>query len=371
MAHLKNFTLFVATPDQILEHRKRTYARWGKGHYTLEEYLSVFEALEHQEHSADGRSKTWVLAPRDDPETLDFPCACRSYRRDGIFYDGELQRVTCYNVGFVYTHDDQRRKGYAAHMMRLLHWVIADERFMEAFPEEWGAPPQRVPAAGRGYFSSLYSALGPEFYAKCGDTPSTKGWLPKDSRSTVWELESSAKSASEPASGWKWLDDKEVGEVWDEDVPLIEKDVVELGKQLRKPIASFLPNKGVAASDRLLYSPPHRPFSMKSYGIRSTTGELSYATWTVNLASKPLGLILTRLRVYNAAQFRELMSAVLWYAKQNGFPSVETWNLASHLEDAAQEMAGVTSVREGNLPALKSYAVDDVEWAFNERFGWA
>ena len=94
MAHLKNFTLFVATPDQIIEHRKRTYARWGKGHYTLEDYLSVFEALEHQEHSADGRAKTWlaahilfipvpltmarVLAPRDDPATLDFPCACRS-----------------------------------------------------------------------------------------------------------------------------------------------------------------------------------------------------------------------------------------------------------------------------------------------------
>ena len=62
MAHLNNFTLFVATPDQIIEHRKRTYARWGKGHYTLEEYLSVFEALEHQEHSADGRSKTWLAA---------------------------------------------------------------------------------------------------------------------------------------------------------------------------------------------------------------------------------------------------------------------------------------------------------------------
>ncbi|KAL1701711.1 hypothetical protein EV121DRAFT_282462 [Schizophyllum commune] len=376
MAHLKDFTLFVATREQIIEHRTRTFPVWGGGH-TVDEYLARDAACEQQENSIEGRLITWVLAPRDDPKTLDFPCAVESYRRDGRFYDGELQRVTAYNVACVYTKEDKRRKGYANHMMRLLHWVLADEHFLDlkAFPSEWGAPPTRLPEAGGAYFSALWSGIGPDFYKTCGEAPGRDGWLIKDSRSTIWKLEEAKESAKEPTSGWQWLDQKEVKAAWDADVPLMERDIEKLGKQLGKPVVSFLPNKGVAAfqHERCIFSAPHEPFLFKSWGVRATEGDLAYATWTVDVKRKSLGLknlLLTRLRAKDDAQFKELVSAVLWYAKENGCQAVEMWNLPRKFEAAAKELAGETFVRDSFLPALKTYAIEDAEYAFNERFHW-
>ncbi|KAL1746774.1 hypothetical protein HDZ31DRAFT_61839 [Schizophyllum fasciatum] len=370
MSDLQNLSVYVATREQIVELRKRSYTRWGKGYLTMEEYLALLDAWDGTESSTDGKLIIWVLAPRNDPETLDFLCGCQSYRRDGRYFDGELRSVACYNVGFVFTPEEKRQKGYAKHMLRLLHWVLADERFLKDFPEKWGAPPKRVPSAGRGYFSALYSVIGTEFYKSCGDTLSSSGWVAKDAWSTIWEVEGAAGHASRPTSDWRLLDDKEVADVWEQDVPLMERDLVELGRSLRKPVACFLPNQGTAAFqlDRVRFSPPYRPFLVESWGIVLTIDGLNYATWTVDVrppATK--SLLFTRLRAHSTAHFKDLMGAVLWFAKENCFTKVEAWNLPPSLVIAAQEVSGVTTARDTNFPSFKAYAEDDVEWVFNEK----
>ncbi|KAG6898610.1 hypothetical protein C0995_009113 [Termitomyces sp. Mi166 len=75
---LASLSLFVATPDQILESRRRTALHWGRG-LLLEEYLAREEFIDKQEVARDGRLITWVLAPRSDPTSLDFLSSCKTY----------------------------------------------------------------------------------------------------------------------------------------------------------------------------------------------------------------------------------------------------------------------------------------------------
>ena len=87
-------SLFPATRDQILESRKRTSVQWGRG-LTLEQYLQRESRLDTAEHAQGDKFTTWraalltrslprsyksirVLAPRADPATLDFKCACET-----------------------------------------------------------------------------------------------------------------------------------------------------------------------------------------------------------------------------------------------------------------------------------------------------
>ncbi|TRM65148.1 hypothetical protein BD626DRAFT_567085 [Schizophyllum amplum] len=355
MEELRNLSLYPATPEQIYEYRSRMFPSWGRGH-TREQYDARDNALDDLEHAADGKMVSWVLAPRDHPKSLDFKCACETYRRKGRYYDGEMKTVTCYGIASVFTPDRNRRKGYAKHMMHLLHWVLADEQFLKDFPGV-GSPPPR------------------EFYKACGDTLTTGGWVTQDAMSTIWEVEVTASKVSAPASGWEWLSEKEVGEVWKEDVPLLEKEIMERAKEVGKPVAAFMPDHGVGAFQhmRLVLSEPHGPLITKSWGVKATEGSLAYATWSVDVhgltPTVRKTLLLTRLRVQSQEQFKELMGMVVGLAKEGGFQKVEFWNLPANLEAEAQTMGGVTSERTAHFPSIKCYASDDVVWVFNEK--WA
>jgi len=70
-------SIFCATASQTIESRKRTYASWGRG-LTLEKYLERDLGIEQHDVGRDGKLTTWVLAPQDDPETLDFLCSCET-----------------------------------------------------------------------------------------------------------------------------------------------------------------------------------------------------------------------------------------------------------------------------------------------------
>ncbi|KAL1703516.1 hypothetical protein EV121DRAFT_207724 [Schizophyllum commune] len=369
MAAYKDLSLYLATREQAIESRKRSFQEWANG-LTLEQYLARDEALENQENAVGGRFLTWVLAPRSDPETVDFMCACETYGRSGrYFVDGELKTVTAYGVASVFTPIEKRRKGYANHMMRLLHWVLADEKFLKSFPAEWGAPPPRVPIAGCGYFATLWSDVGKEFYKACGVTPSTDGWVVRDPISTIWDIDS--LQTTQPTAEWQWLDKDEVKDAWRQDVPLMERDIVDFARTRQgKPVVAYMPDEGVAEfqQNRGLLNPSLHPYLVKSWGVKAASGDLAYASWTIQIASPSAKtLLLTRLRARSVAQYKGLMNAIFWYAKENGFHKVETWNLPSIYEEEARAAGGVTAERPKHLPALKFYAGDEVDWMFNEK----
>lgn len=114
---LSSLSLFPATPEQVIESRRRTLS--------LEEYLHRDAISDRQEHARDGRLITWVLAPRNDPTTLDFVPSCETFRREGLVWRRsssaggesvtvpERLGVTCYGIASVLTPSSLWGKGYA------------------------------------------------------------------------------------------------------------------------------------------------------------------------------------------------------------------------------------------------------------------
>ncbi|KAL1716505.1 hypothetical protein EV715DRAFT_293129 [Schizophyllum commune] len=368
MTDFKDLSIHAATEEQILEARKRSFHHWAKGE-TLEEHLACDEAISKQECAIDGRAILWVLTPRNDPGTLHFLCSCQTYRRNARYYDGQLKTVTAYGVSAVFTPAEKRGRGYAKHMMRLLHWVLADEAFLPVFPEEWGAPPPRVAHAGGAYFSSLLSHVG-DFYKSCGATLSTEGWAVKGAVSTIWDVGVLADDESHSSDAWQWLDERSVRETWNEDVPLMEREIVELAQgHSEQPLLAYLPHEGVAEyqQNRALLVATSKPFLVKYWGVRAKTGPLCYATWTIDVHSpSSKTILLTRMRAQSADHFAELMKELLAYAKRNQYQRIELWNIPEAFRAKAQATGGVTSANDKLSPGLKCYANTNLEWIFNE-----
>ncbi|KAJ7771962.1 hypothetical protein DFH07DRAFT_803283 [Mycena maculata] len=367
-----SLSLFRATPTQITESRRRTLAEWGRG-LTLEEHLARDASQDQFDGSRDGRLITWVLAPRDDPQTLEFKCACETYRRTGLIKANRtIKVVPCYAIASVFTPPENRDKGFARHMMRLLHWVIADVSLLPAreYPAAWGAPPLKVEGTRNGHFSALWSDVG-HFYNACGSIPGTReGWVVRGTATTVWDVDSSP--AIDRTVEWTWLDDSGVSELWVNDAETIRAHVEKSDNP--GPSFSYLPTDGVASFQhrRLELFLQRLTMPPKTWGVASPD-RAAYATWTIDpRPPAPRTLTVSRLRA-DAHIFGELVGRILELARKHEVKRVEIWNLPTELEALAGTLGAETHARTEHLPAFKWYGKEseaDVAWVFNERFCW-
>ncbi|KAG1734829.1 hypothetical protein EDB19DRAFT_1830465 [Suillus lakei] len=315
-------SLYPATPAQILETRKRTWPDWG-GSTTLERYLQCYARIDEMEHARDGRMITWVLAPRDDPTTLDFMCACETYKRTGLVAypspDGpnKVDESLCYGIASVYTPETKRRKGYGQHMMRLLHWVISSCSDFVEFPKEWGAPPPKVDSAGGAAFSVLYSAVGEDFYRDAGMQAEGKGggWEVRTPWSWAWEVRSQIGTGAgrvEVGPGWKWVEEGDLDEMWREDARFI-KDSLERAPRSDSSYETSSPTAFVSAL------PDGGVVPLKVLGIRKEiigNEKATYATWAADMRFTPT-LIVTRLAATRET-FPELLEKMKEAAQSAG-----------------------------------------------------
>ena len=98
----------------------------------------------------------------------------------------EPEEVFGYGIASVYTPPQNRGKGYARHMMSLLHWVLAPYSSLPPFQEKWGSLPPSVASCGNASFSTLYSDIGPEFYRNCGPDEGSDGWVVREPVERTW-----------------------------------------------------------------------------------------------------------------------------------------------------------------------------------------
>ncbi|KAH8823266.1 hypothetical protein DL96DRAFT_1532808 [Flagelloscypha sp. PMI_526] len=376
LAHL---TLFPATYSQARESRLRTHPDWSRG-VTKEAYLRRDDYLATLDVAKDGKLTVWVLAPRNDPETLDFLCSCESYKRPAILKtsSSELENVTGYGIASVYTPSQNRGKGYAKYMMRLLHWVLGGTTLSSSdisFPNDlWGEPPNIPQGHGEASFSVLYSDVG-SFYHNCGPLPSSEpGWVSTRNSSTVWSFSQDDSSDQEKSKDDSWIlvrDDKVLEDIWTKDALLITDTVSKVTSS--KPIISFLPFQGVAQfqharlSELLLLRPQLNDFP---WGIVDSSDNEIFATWTIEFGQfEPysMSIVLTRLRC-PPSRFASLLAKVKGAAGLFGMSEVEVWNLDSEL--AAEVEGGRTFERDEHLSCIAVYRNElkgEMEWEFNER----
>ncbi|KAG0694248.1 hypothetical protein DFH29DRAFT_815558 [Suillus ampliporus] len=379
---LASLSLFRATRAQIEESRHRSFPHWG-GTLSLTEYLARDDMMGCGEHAKDGKHITWVLAPRNDPTTLDFMCACETYKRTGLVAypssspsePNSVHEASGYGVANVFTPPSKRGRGYARRMMSLLHWVNASRTNLPKFPEAWGAPPEEVADSGDGLFSVLYSDVGEEFYRLAGPGGNEGGgWELREAISTIWEV----GTEEGDDEGWTWLTHEKLDGLWERDAARIKKELANIptsdsSYKVEHPAAfvTYLPANGVCGFHipRSTYA---SDFSIagRFWGVQSTSDPDTYASWSIDVRPPPPTLIVTRLCA-SEETFPRLISKIKQAARRSGIGKVEVWNLRVGLKEVAEKTGGRTFERNDHLPQIVWYgpgATGNVEWAYNEKW---
>jgi len=287
--------------------------------------------------------------------------------------ENKPQEVTCYGIASIYTPPDQRGKGYASHMMRLLHWVLAGrtaEYNLPEFPAEWGAPPDEVELAGKGFFSVLYSDIGSEFYTRLGPTfVDSGGWEAREPISTVWEVPPQPSNLETNSDGWTWLSKDDLSRLWAKDVEQIKRIMAAMPTP-GSTLVTFIPDQGLGSSHT--FRSALRLVSMHIWGVERDDGnndQPTYAAWSVDTYPPPQTLLVTRISATKET-FPYLIEKIQQAARKHGITKMEIWNLPQHLLKVAEHLGGRTFKRDEHVPAIKWYGkgdTADIKWIFNEK----
>ncbi|EMD31881.1 hypothetical protein CERSUDRAFT_162318 [Gelatoporia subvermispora B] len=354
--------------------------------------------MDSHAHATDAKLTTWVLAPKDDPTTIDFMCSCETMRRTGIVANSTgLSTVSCFAVASVYTPPHKRGRGYAGHMMRLLHWVLAPRESLPEFPAAWGAPPDvsHVNGANTAQFSVLYSDIGKDFYRECGPSQkSGQGWHVNGAIQTSLLLSPSdmkhdVTSTSYSRSSWFRLQEDDVKRIWDYDSKLMQADLVHRAATTNRTVFSFLPTCGVGAfmiqrtmtfkDSTVPVLPtdtwgvvllPSDTVELRDVLVESNVTSLTYATWTLDVRAPPHTLVVTRLRA-TPETLPALLDQIVKAGRKERVERLEIWALAEDLQAVADQLEWTTEAREEHLSAFKWYGPEpegNVEWLFNEKY---
>ncbi|KAG8979759.1 hypothetical protein FRB94_010348 [Tulasnella sp. JGI-2019a] len=392
---LQSLTLKPANPVQIWKARELAWTEWHRG-LTLEEWMRREEQMDKCDFATNGNLTQWylaaracaqlhsqtLLAPCDDPETGEIHASCETYRRkvaigqsSTTVIEGPIMAVG-YAIASVYVKPSLRRIGYAGHMMRLLHHVLASPLGLPRFPKEWGDPP--VEYFGDAIPSCLYSEIG-EFYTKCRSTPESQGWTIVDKRSTVWKTSQHTSDPSVSAKDdIKQFDERELNELLKQELLLEE---ISHPLSLHKPTSAkrftFLPAGGplnyhlklfqMTPWIRLAKASTWPPTSYGAHLINPFSSNVIFAAWTLEPLPSPSRLIITRMRCDEVC-LDKLVSAALDAAVNAGMDLVEVWGLPGELVYAATASGGRTFERDERWPSVMWYGApgEDVEWTNNE-----
>ncbi|KAK1228233.1 hypothetical protein PQX77_008745 [Marasmius sp. AFHP31] len=392
---LSSLSVFVATEEQAKESLRRARNQWGKD-MTPEEFEMRDQTWTRDlECAKDGKFTTWVLAPRQDPQTVDFNLKWPAIIARKDHAPETPQSGYCYAIGSVFTPTHHRGHGFAAHMMRLLHWVLAPESFLEnfEFPEVWGSRPEE--RRGDASLSVLSSDIGPEFYLKCGvvsepmtaNSFSARGWVVREPISTSWSNISPVEKLELDESGsdvtWEWLDEKGVKEYCDgvdeemmkEDLTAFATSQVETDQDVGFAILS---SRGVEAFNRGRLRHAYQDYHINKWGVKiKDKSGTSTATWIVELPRQGMTpsiatpkLLISRLRAENPTHFPLILKLASDVARTVGVATIEAWNVPQHLKGLAAQHGGVEKEREAKLSSFKWYGDEEpnrVKWMFNGR----
>jgi LYC1 GNAT-like C-terminal domain len=288
-----------------------------------------------------------------------------------------------YGIASVFTPSAFRRNGYAAHMMRLLHRVLASASSLPPFPVEiWGQPPPPIPPgvkAGDALFSVLYSDVGPQFYKLCGPVPGADGWIVSDPWSTIWDLDDPIDQHP-GSSSLKWLEANDIfphlqGDAWELATRVLPANAAASGGKIHVAVQPSR-EQITFLTARYLLTLPTPPPAPTRWGAAITSDNVrqsSYIVW----APEPhphSTLLIIRMRCDSVRTFSVLLGAAKQAARDFGLKHVEIWNTipkSGWMADLARKWGGRRVRRSEHLPGIAWYGgdkSDDIVWDLNERY---
>ncbi|ORX37819.1 hypothetical protein BD324DRAFT_650364 [Kockovaella imperatae] len=194
---LSECTLVAANHKQFLEWCTAGMVPWG-AHLSPERYITDSERDFKEDWGKDGALQVWALVRRDDPQGS-ILSACATQRRTGLVKrkgSSEVEKSHVYGIASVVTPVQNHKRGYASHMLKLLHYILADPSLIPSFPELWGQPPQAPDrkVIPYGIASILWSDVGSIFYSKCTIGQTRPGWVMPETKQSeiIWKTRAPA-----------------------------------------------------------------------------------------------------------------------------------------------------------------------------------
>lgn len=283
------------------------------------------------------------------------PCPC-SYRRDiWVLPKNEIKTISDigYGVASVFTPKKYRGKGYATHMMSLLHFAIANPRGIPLFPSGWGSKPVAVEQPG--IVSILYSDVG-SFYGRCSPGEGT-GWTITSPVTTEWAIDE--KEVISCPDKIELLSRDEAARTAAADATLFKRDLESKGPSPRIHFA-FQPTEAWCRFQMTRYDehPLYVPPLPTTWGVRMRfQGETHFIVWEYE-ASPERKLTIISIRATRET-FPDLFTAVKYVCQTEKHLKIEAWGLGEELSSIAQSSGGRTYERSKSLPAMKWYGEPD------------
>ncbi|KAM5476950.1 hypothetical protein MauCBS54593_000221 [Microsporum audouinii] len=382
-----DIALVVATPAERIESIRANGLSW-KGPLTMDEYIAREDFLIQQDMVKDGWMTCWVLVDRTlPPDERPILSSCESIaKRAFLAYNGNIETVITHGIGSVYCRPEYRGRGYAKRM------IIELSKILDTWQQEKGQP---------CLFSVLYSDIGKSFYA-------AHGWHPYPSSHFTLAPEAVHSGVNGTANGsvngrTKGVDMSIVKDMSREDVlrymcsePVMEQHKQKLKEASKgsKAVVAFPPDFAHMswhwARDEF-YSRILRPekgeILVKGAAVPSRN---VFMTWNRKYGATQKDSTLYILRTQyeepaSAAERQatvEALAAVLQRARAEAqewnVDHVEIWNPSALVKEAiltADSKAVEVHREKDSIPCLKwdgskyEYG-DNVDWMWNERYGW-
>ncbi|EFE42598.1 conserved hypothetical protein [Trichophyton verrucosum HKI 0517] len=397
-----DIALVVATPAERIESIRANGLSW-KGPLTMEQYIAREDFLIQQDMVKDGWMTCWVLVDRRlRPDERPILSSCESIaKRAFLAYKGNIETVITHGIGSVFCPPEHRGRGYAKRM------IIELSKILDTWQQERGA--------GQGHpqclFSVLYSDIGKSFYAAHGWHPYASSHFTLAPEAVGTAAVNGSANGNGNSSGnngsvriTKGVDMSIVKDMSREDVlrymcsePVMEQHKQKLkdaSKVSSKAIAAFPPDFAHMswhwARDEF-YSQILRPEKGETHvkGAAVPSRKV-FMTWNRKYGATPKDCTLYILRTQHEEPSSpaerqgvvEALAAILRRARVEAHEwnvdHVQIWNPSALVKEAIQIAdpdAAEVHREKDSIPCLKwdgdkfGYG-ENVDWMWNERYGW-
>lgn len=379
-----NLVLTQATPSErervwALHHRK-----WG-GILTQEQYIAREAYLRNVPLQKNGGITHWILTDSSKPpDQRPILASCDTYRKRALSCtpSGSLSEGIAHGIGAVFTDPQYRGKGYASRMLKELGPVL----------RTW----QSADGGRDVFFSVLYSDIGKSFYAK-------SGWAAFPSSHLAFPaLASVPRDEQQPPTTTNGSEPKSAAVA--KATPIGYHEPAELCAADEQLLRESLPRRAAGAGraavalvpdlESVLWHLMREDFILKHiFGGRTPAvrgavcgeekGRRVWAVWTRAYYGEVGTLHLLRFVLEdedapeedNVAGIRAVVGVARAQAAEWRCREVQTWNpspkMRALVERAGLEAEFVERDSE-SIASLMWYGGEttDVDWFYNEKFGW-
>lgn len=275
-------------------------------------------------------------------------------------------------------------------MLRLLHYVLAEQGHLPPFPvEQWGPAPPALPEqiakqTPGGIGSILWSDVGYKFYEKCTVGLDRSGWKvhKEECSEVIWKILSTDEQADEGTYKWEWIYQKDIPALSEEikaisidglkrrtaDSTLYAPDPTSPGLldwiQVRGPWLSHTKPKS-----------PNQPFGLRTKTRDGKDSIVLFSPYGENIGKR---LLITLVHDVQPDQLPSLLAKLDAQGREAGRTEGWVWGLEldSELVKAWQALPGREAVPaprqeiDGHLLGIAWYGAEEDQGEFVERQMW-